>query len=86
MSTTGVDARSVDTMELQKVTTRPSDSISNSSDTGKESRRNSHNAVIKEADENEPLPGRNFAEHEGKANRHLINLTLKFVLFQLMNS
>ena len=64
------------------MTTRPSDSISNSSDTGKESRRNSHNAVIKEADENEPLPGRNFAEHEGKANRHFNLLRLlKFFFF-----
>ena len=79
MSVTGVDARSADTIELHKMTTRPSDSISNSSDTGKESRRNSHNAVIKEADENEPLPGRNFAEHEGKANRHFNLLRLRNV-------
>ena len=74
MSTTGVDARSADDIELHDIVPRPADSISNSNDTGTESRRNSYNSVSKESDEIEPLTGRNFAEHEGKPNGYLILL------------
>ena len=74
MSTKGVDSRSADNIELHEIIPRPADSISNSNETGKESRRNSYNSVSKEADKNEPLTGRNFAEHEGKSNGYLILL------------
>ena len=74
MSTKGVDSRSADSIELHEMILRPADPISNYNDTRKESKRNSYNSVWKEASENEPLTGRNFAEHEGKPNGYLILL------------
>ena len=74
MSTKRVDSRSTDNMELHEIISRPADSISNSNETGQESRRNSYNYVPKEVEENDPLTGTNVAEDEGKANGYFILL------------
>ena len=66
-STIEDDAVTTDDIGLSEVITTPVDSISNSSDTDKEDRRNSNSSVTNEADGNVALSGSNSKGHDGKS-------------------